>query len=42
MLVTPEVGMAVIMSFASLTDAVAVAMEKWSAQHHAFVAVTFV
>jgi hypothetical protein len=37
MLATPEVEMAGTMSFASLTDAVAVAMKQWSAQRRAFV-----
>jgi hypothetical protein len=41
MLGTAEDEMAGAMSFASLTDAVAVAMEQWSAQHHAFIAEIF-
>jgi hypothetical protein len=40
MLVTSEDEMAEAMSFAGLTDAVAVAMEQCSAQHHAFIAET--
>jgi hypothetical protein len=31
---TPEDKMAGTMSFAILTDAIAVAMEQWSVQHH--------
>jgi hypothetical protein len=41
MFATPEDEMAEIISFASLTDAVAVAMEQWSAQHHAYIVKTF-
>jgi hypothetical protein len=37
----PEDDMVGTMSFASLTDAVAVAMEQWSAQHCAFIIETF-
>jgi hypothetical protein len=41
MLATPEELMAGAMSFASLTDAVAVVMEQWSAQHRAFISEKF-
>jgi hypothetical protein len=40
MLATHEDEMAGTMSFASLIDAVAVAMEQWSVQHHAFIVET--
>jgi hypothetical protein len=40
MLATREDAMAGTMSFASLTDAIAVAMEQWSAQHSAFIVET--
>jgi hypothetical protein len=36
MLATPEDVMVGTMLFASLTNAVTVAMEQWSEQHHAF------
>jgi hypothetical protein len=42
MLATPEDEMAETMSFASLTDAVAVAMEQWSTRRHAYIVVTVV
>jgi hypothetical protein len=41
MLATPEDETAVAMSSASLTDAVAVAMEQTGGQHHAFTTETF-
>jgi hypothetical protein len=41
MLVTPEDEMVGTMSFASLTDAVAVAMEQWSTQYREFIVDTF-
>jgi hypothetical protein len=41
MLATPEDEVAGTMSFASLTDAAAVAMDQWSVQHHAFIVERF-
>jgi glutamine synthetase type III len=41
MLATPEDDMAGAMTFASLSDAVAVAMKQWSMQHCAFTVETF-
>jgi hypothetical protein len=41
MLATLEDEMAGTISFASLTDVVAVAMEQWSARHLAFIVETF-
>jgi hypothetical protein len=41
MLETPEHEIAGIISFASLTDVVAVAMDQLSAQHHAFIVEIF-
>jgi hypothetical protein len=41
MLASPESEMAGTMSFASLADAVAVAMKQWSAQRLAFIIKTF-
>jgi hypothetical protein len=38
---TPEEEIAVTMSFPSLTDAFAVAMEQWGAQHCVFISETF-
>jgi hypothetical protein len=40
-LAIPEDEMAGTLSFASLPDAVAVAMEQWSVQHRAFIVETF-
>jgi hypothetical protein len=40
-LATPEDEMAGTMSFASLTYAIAVALEQWSTKHHAFIVETF-
>jgi hypothetical protein len=41
MLATPEDEVVGTMSFACLTDAVAIAMGQWSAQHRAFIVKTF-
>jgi hypothetical protein len=41
MLAIPEDEMLGTMSFAGLTDAVAVEMGQWSAQHRAFIVETF-
>jgi hypothetical protein len=41
MLATPEDEMTGTMSFASLTDAVAAAMEQWNTQHRAYIVETF-
>jgi hypothetical protein len=41
MLATPEDEMARTMSFASLTDAIALAMKQRSAQHHVFIVKIF-
>jgi hypothetical protein len=41
MLAIPEDEIVGTMSFASLTDAAAVATELWSAQHRAFIVETF-
>jgi hypothetical protein len=40
MLATHEDEMEGAMSFASLTNAIAVAMEQWCMQHHAFIVET--
>jgi hypothetical protein len=41
MLATCEDAMAGIMTFASLTDAVALTVEQWIPQHSAFIVKTF-